>query len=188
MGRETLLVREPGGTPAGEAIRNLLQYDAAGEGICPETEALLFAASRAQLVRSVILPAIENGVFVLSDRFADSTTAYQGYGRGLGMDTILRINELAVNGAEPDLTLLLDIDVSRGFERLQQRNSEEGSSHDRFEREKIDFHERMRAGYREMAEKWPERIKVIDADADLEEVELKVKKTVEAFMRATGRL
>jgi len=107
-GYEVLMTREPGGTIAGEAIREVLQYDRRGEQVSPETETLLFIASRAQLVRTIIMPALKRGVCVICDRFADSTIAYQGYGRGLDVSSLVKLNDFAINGAVPDLTILLD--------------------------------------------------------------------------------
>jgi dTMP kinase len=147
-------------------IRGILQNHASGEHVFPETEALLFAASRAQLVRAVILPALARGACVICDRFADSTTAYQGFGRGFGLDRILAINDFAANGAVPDVTVLLDIDVSKGFARLRGRNRRARTGPDRFEQEDRAFHETVRAGYLEMAGRWPERIRRVDADRD----------------------
>ena len=157
-GLTVLYTREPGGTPTGEAIRGILQHDHAGEAICPETEVLMFAASRAQLVRHIIQPALERGEWVVCDRFADSTTAYQGYGRGFPVEQMIAINDFAINGAQPDLTILLDLPVSDGFARLQQR----GGVKDRIEREALEFHERVRAGYLELARRWPERFRIVD--------------------------
>ena len=167
QGFDALYAREPGGTPTGEAIREILQYDKAGEPICPETEVLLFAASRAQLVRHVILPALESGRFVVCDRFADSTTAYQGYGRGFSVDQMLTINDFAIAGAQPDLTLLLDLDVGVGFERLEQRHKATSSTWDRIEREERLFHEKVRNGYLALARRWPERFRIVDAARDM---------------------
>ena len=164
LGREVVEAREPGGTPTGEAIRHILQHDRVGEQLTPEAETLLFAASRAQLVREVILPALARGASVVCDRFADSTAAYQGYGRALGVDAILAINTFAVDGAVPDLTILLDLDVARGFERMEARNRERRSGRDRIEREALAFHERMRAGYLELARREPRRFCVLNAD------------------------
>lgn len=169
-GRTVLTTREPGGTPTGEAIRNILQHDAAGEPIDPACEVLLFAASRAQLVRRVILPAIERGEIVVCDRFADSTVCYQGYGRGFDVEKMIEINAFAIGPAVPDLTILLDLDVSRGFARVQERNAGRGQDHDRFEREALRFHEDVRAGYLELARRWPERFRVIGSDRPQDEV------------------
>jgi dTMP kinase len=161
---DVLATREPGGTPTGEAIRGILQHDTAGEDICAETETLLFEASRAQLVRHVIRPAIERGTIVICDRFADSTTAYQGYGRGFDVEALLQLHAFALGDTEPDLTLLIDIEVEEGFRRLQTRNAVEKAGLDRMERESLEFHERVNAGYRAMAQRWPERFTVIDGN------------------------
>lgn len=162
LGHDVLLTREPGGTPTGEAIRGILQHEHTGENICPEAELLLFEASRAQLVRTVILPALGRGTWVLCDRFADSTTAYQGYGRGFDLDTILMLNQNAMGECVPDLTLLMDIEVQAGRERLAQRNLALNTTSDRIEREAVDFHERVRSGFLALARRWPERIKVVN--------------------------
>jgi dTMP kinase len=165
-GHQVVYTREPGGTPTGEAIRDILQHNKAGEAPCSETEVLLFAASRAQLVRHVIIPALERGEWVVCDRFADSTTAYQGYGRGFSVEQMIAINAFAIDGAQPDLTILLDLPVSDGFARLQQR----GGQKDRIESEALDFHERVRAGYLELAKRWPERFRIVDPRGALESV------------------
>lgn len=169
-GCKVLYAREPGGTPTGEAIRQILQYDKAGEPICPETEVLLFAASRAQLVRHVILPALEKGGHVVCDRFADSTTAYQGYGRGFPIDQMLAINDFAINGARPDVTFLLDVDIETGFKRVEQRRRKTAGRLDRIEREARAFHEKVRNGYLALARRWPDRFVIIDARHGEEEV------------------
>lgn len=171
LGYTVLITREPGGTPVGEAVRHVLQHDAAGETIVPEAEALLFVACRAQLVRTVILPALKKGLWVLCDRFADSTSAYQGYGRGLGAAAMRQLNEFAVDGARPDATILLDIDVRRGLQRLGARNVATRAKHDRIERESLRFHRKVLAGYRDLARKNPRRFIVIPADRDQREVE-----------------
>jgi dTMP kinase len=174
-GQRVVYTREPGGTPTGEAIRDILQHDKSGEAICRETEVLLFAASRAQLVRHVIIPALERGDWVVCDRFADSTTAYQGYGRGFPVEQMIAINEFAIKGAQPDLTILLDLPVSDGFARLQQR----GGVKDRIEREAVEFHERVRAGYLDMARRWPERFRVVDARGTVEAVTAEIWRLVQ---------
>ena len=165
-GHSVLATREPGGTPVGEVVRRLLQHDEGGEGMSAEAELFLFMASRAQLVRQVIEPALADGACVVCDRFADSTTAYQGYARGCDVEKILALNDLATGGLVPDLTILLDVDVTAGFERLHQRNLRHGASKDRIEREALGFHERVRAGYLELARRWPQRIRVVDAARD----------------------
>jgi len=161
-GHDVVTTREPGGTPTGEAIRGILQHDAAGEPICAEAETLLFEASRAQLVRHVIRPALNRGSVVICDRFADSTTAYQGYGRGFDIEAILRLHAFALAGTEPDLTLLIDVDVDEGFRRLQTRHAGTSRGLDRMERESLDFHSRVYAGYHALARRWPRRFRVVD--------------------------
>jgi dTMP kinase len=178
-GLDVVETREPGGTPTGEAIRRVLQHDAAGEPISPVAEVLLFAASRAQLVSRVILPALERGAVVVCDRFADSTTAYQGYGRGLDIDMIVGLNALAIGNAVPDMTILLDLEVKTGFERLTRRMHSQQVSHDRFEREEMSFHERVRAGYIEMAARSPERFRIVDSRGDVETVDAAVWRIVD---------
>ena len=176
--QEVLYTREPGGTLTGEAIRGILQYDQAGEEPCPETEVLLFAASRAQLVRKVILPALERGTWIVCDRFADSTTVYQGYGRGFSVDQMLTINEFAIAEAIPSLTILLDLDVDAGFRRIALRQKGKTMQLDRIEKEDRSFHERVRAGYLELAQRWPERFRIIQADRSVPEVADDVWRTV----------
>ena len=161
-GREVVYTREPGGTPTGEAIRDILQHNKTQEDISPTAEVLLFAASRAQLVAHVILPALKRGAWVVCDRFADSTTAYQGYGRGFDREQMIAINSFAIDGATPDLTFLLDVELDEGFRRISVRHQEKDSPLDRIEQEARSFHERVRQGYLDMARRWPERFRVID--------------------------
>ncbi len=173
-GHEVVTVREPGGTPTGEAIRNILQHDAAGEDICAETETLLFESSRAQLVSHVIKPALARGAIVISDRFADSTTAYQGYGRGFDVEVLLQLHAFAMGGLEPDITLLVDVDIEEGFRRLQERNKSENSKLDRMERESVEFHQRVYDGYQAMAKRWPNRFCVIDGKREPAAIEIDI--------------
>ena len=181
-GIKVVRTREPGGTPTGEAIRDILQHDKTGEPIFPETEALLFASSRAQLVRGLILPALERGDWVVCDRFADSTTAYQGYGRGFAVDDMLAINHFAINGAEPELTVLLDLDVDTGLTRLASRQAATGTAPDRIEREERAFHQRVRDGYLELAKRYADRFGVIDASQDEQQIEQEIWKLVEPLL------
>lgn len=169
-GYTTVTTREPGGTPLGEAIRGILQHDTAGSDICAETETLLFEASRAQLVRRVIRPALEQGSVVLCDRFCDSTTAYQGYGRGFDIEILQQLHAFALGGTWPNLTLLLDIDVEDGFRRLHARNTGQGTGLDRMERESEAFHRRVTEGFRSMACRWPERFRCVNANGTVKEV------------------
>jgi len=163
-GREVLLLREPGGVPAAERIRELV--------IDPElhvtarTEALLYAAARAQLVEEAIEPLLREGTWILLDRFIDSSLAYQGGGRELGIDAVRTINEFAIRTAVPDRTLLLTIDSELGRSRSRSRNAEP----DRLEREQSDFFDRTAAAYLELAAEDPERIRIIDASRDPEDV------------------
>ena len=133
-------------------------------------------------MRHVILPALEKGLHVVCDRFADSTTAYQGYGRGFPVDEMLAINRFAINGANPDLTILLDVDVDLGFERLRERHKANASTWDRIEREEQAFHQRVREGYLALARRWPERFRVVDARGDPDAVEAEVWKAVQRVL------
>ncbi|MBQ3288097.1 MAG: dTMP kinase [Kiritimatiellae bacterium] len=168
-GIETLLTREPGGTPLAEEIRRLLK-DKSGEAPCDVSELMLFLSARAQLVRSVIRPALESGTWVVSDRFSDSTLAYQGYGRGLPLDEVRRANGLACGGLSPDLTLLLDVSPEVARARRLGREAATNTSADRIECAGEDFHERLRHGFAALAAAEPDRIKVIDANGTADEV------------------
>lgn len=177
-GLEVIYTREPGGTRVGEAIRGVLQYNEAGEPPCPESEVLLFEASRAQLVRQVIRPALARGAWVVSDRFADSTTAYQGYGRGFGAETMDAINRFATAGLEPDMTLLLDINVSLGMQRCAKRQTGKKAKYDRIESEEISFHEAVRKGYLALAAANPGRFRIVDAMRSEEAVAWEIRELV----------
>ena len=156
-GVPVLLTREPGGTPTGEAIRRLLQHESDDAAMAARTEVLLFCASRAQLVEQVIAPALTRGTWVLSDRFADSTLAYQGYGRGFAQAALRALNAFATGGLVPDLTLLLDISVVAGLRRVGARHARDGGGKDRIERAARAFHERVRVGFLELARASPRR-------------------------------
>ena len=162
-GLEVVYTREPGGTRLGEAIRGILQFNAAGEPPCPESEVLLFEASRAQLVRGLILPALDRGAWVVCDRFADSTTAYQGSGRDFPVELMETLNRFAIGPAVPDMTLLLDVNVSLGLQRCAKRQHGQPAPLDRIESEALSFHERVRQGYLALARRHPERFRVVDA-------------------------
>lgn len=170
IGRRVVYTREPGGTPTGEAIRDILQYQITGEDISPPAEVLLFAASRAQLVAHVIRPALERGDWVVCDRFADSTVAYQGYGRGFDREQMIAINDFAIGDTQPDLTLLLDVPCEEGFQRITARHAANKKSLDRIEQEARDFHERVRDGYLELAKRWPRRFRIVDARGSVDDV------------------
>lgn len=156
MGIPAVLTYEPGGTRLGNQLRNVLKKKRQME-IPPLAELFLFAACRTQLVDEVILPSLKQGKVVICDRFADSTTAYQGYGRGLDLETINRINHLATHGIKPHLTILLDIATQEGLSRKQSKEN------DRFEAENIAFHDRVRNGYLNLAAMEPERWLIVDA-------------------------
>ncbi|HWS78600.1 MAG TPA: dTMP kinase [Thermomonas sp.] len=167
-GFEVVSTREPGGTPLAERIRGLL-LDPSHEPAAPETELLLMFAARAQHVREVVLPALQRGAWVVSDRFTDSSYAYQGAARGLDAAFIAEL-ERRVVGIEPGLTLLLDLGVAHGRERTRGRDLLGGSGPDRIERERDEFFERVREGFLRRAEQHPRRIRVIDASPSAERV------------------
>lgn len=168
-GVEVVMTREPGGTRLAELIRSLLK-DEKEDPPCDRSELLLFLAARAQLVRNVIVPALEAGKWVVSDRFSDSTFAYQGYGRGLPLDVLRAANDFACDGVRPDLTLLLDVKPEVARARMRSREEATNTVADRIELAGDEFHSRLRAGFLEIAEAEPERIKVIDANSSVEEV------------------
>ena len=160
-GKEVFLTREPGGKGLGEKVREiLLNYD--GE-VSDRCESFLFLADRAQNIDIIVNPAVKEGKIVLCDRHIDSTVAYQGYGRGLNIDRINMLNNLATNGKKPDLTLVFDVDVETSMKRV-------GKEKDRMESAGIDFHNRVRKGYLELAKQEPKRIKVLDATKSIEEI------------------
>lgn len=161
-GLEVIVTREPGGTWLAEEIRRLLK-DQDEDAPCSRAEMLLFLAARAQLVKTVIRPALERGSWVISDRFRDSTLAYQGYGRGLPLEFIDRANDFACEDLKPDLTLLLDVDPEVAAARMRGREKATNTSADRIERAGAEFHARLRSGFLAMAAKEPERIVTIDA-------------------------
>jgi len=163
LGREVVLAREPGGTSAGEVVRDLLQHAPAGEHLCAAAETLLFSASRAQLVHEVIRPALARGATVLCDRFADSTTAYQGYGRGFDLEFLESLHHFALGDCWPDVTLLLDLPVDVGLARAHARAGAMEDGLDRMEREAAVFHQRVAAGFRALACRYPERFHCLDA-------------------------
>jgi len=158
-----ILVNEPGSTPLGERLTRLLKW-AQSTDIFPLTELMLFNASRAQLLHEVVRPALKLGKVVICDRYADSTIAYQGYGRKIDIDAIKNTNEIATRGLKPDLTILLDIPVSEGFARKT------GQEPDRFEKETRAFHQRVRKGYLQLAAEEPQRWLVIDASLPKEKI------------------
>ena len=172
-GYEIVVTREPGGKGLGEKLREiLLNYD--GE-VSDRCEAFLYLADRAQNIDTIIKPAINSGKIVLCDRHTDSSVAYQGYGREQNIDNINMLNELAVNGVHPDLTIVFDIDTETSMARV-------GAEKDRLESAGIEFHKRVRNGYLEIAKKNPQRIKVVDASQTIEDVQRDVIKIVEELL------
>ena len=161
-GQTVLVLREPGGTAVGEQIRNVLQYSKQSVGMLAETELLLFCASRAQLVREVIQPALAGGQVVVADRFFDSTTVYQGAGRQLDAAVVRFINEFAIGDCRPDLTLVIDLDPRVGLERARGREL-----FDRMETQSLEFYDRVRQGYLALARREPARVQVVDGHQSL---------------------
>jgi dTMP kinase len=180
-GQPILVTREPGGTLLGESIRHLLKFAEEGKDMTPETELLLFAASRAQLVRRVIGPALEAGTWVIADRFMDSTTVYQGVARRLDHEAVRFINEFAVGELRPDLTLVLDMDPEEAHRRLPRRARPAGEP-DRMEQMPPEFYEAVREGYLSLAREEPERFRVIKAGRGVEAIEEEVWEHVRGLM------
>jgi dTMP kinase len=178
--RDVVTTREPGGTEIGEQIRNIIVHNSKGDEMCAETELLLFAAARAQLVREVIAPALLRGAIVLSDRFLDSSTVYQGIGRNLAADPVNQINRFAVGNVMPDLTVVIDVPESVSLSRLKQRASD---LPDRMERENVDFYKKVREGYLVLAKSMPERFIVVDGTKPEDTVEKKIWSEVQARLK-----
>lgn len=175
-GIEVVLTREPGGTPLAEELRSLL-LTPREEKVSEDTELLLMFAARAQHIENVIRPALDRGAWVISDRFTDATFAYQGGGRGVSMEHIETLERLVQHGLHPDLTFLLDLPVEIGLQRASAR-----SAPDRFEQEKLNFFEKVRAAYLMRAENEPERFAVIDASRDLESVQAQILTAVKEYL------
>ncbi|MCL2140536.1 MAG: dTMP kinase [Dehalococcoidia bacterium] len=176
-GIKTILTHEPGGTVLGEKITKWLKWHSEIE-LSSTAELLLFSASRAQLCKEVITPALDSGYVVVCDRYIDSSLAYQGFGRGLDLDTIKSLISLATDGLKPDLTILLDIPVAQGFKRKNKVRR------DRFENEQSSFHEKVRQGYRQLARLEPQRFLVLDATLAKENLSATITQNV---MRLIGK-
>lgn len=174
-GYEVVTLREPGGTVISEKIRELL-LDARNEGMNSVAEALLYSAARAQLVQETLNPLLDKGTIILADRFIDSTIAYQGYGRGLDINALHGLNRLATGGLDPDLTILLDLEASSAKER------QAGGVPDRLEKEGLQFQQRVREGYLQLARECP-RIVVINAAVELESVSENITSAVVAYLK-----
>lgn len=177
-GYQIKVTREPGGTRLGEQIR-AITHNQENVDLHPVTEAYLMAASRAQHVEEVIYPALEAGYVVVSDRYVDSSIAYQGYGRKLGAETIRQLNDLAVNGAIPDLTILLNVDVGVG----NRRRTKSLKAKDRLDLEQKEFYERVHKGYLELTKENPQRYVVIDANRPIEQIAQDVWKVIKTRLK-----
>jgi len=188
-GCDALLTREPGGTALGVRLRAAL-LDAMEE-VDPLTELLVFAADRAQHVRRVLRPALQDGKVVISDRYADATVAYQGAGRGFSPELISQIVHLATEDLKPDLTLLFDLSIAESASRTARRTSGRSSgklTRDRLDIEKADFHERVRDAYLQIALAEPERVKLIDTSGRVEDTQARVKEIIVPFLQSRGHL
>lgn len=185
-GVEVVSTREPGGTPLGQQLRHALLE--AETLVDPLAELLLYAADRAQHVRTLVRPALEAGQIVLTDRYADATVAYQGAGRGFEPGVVAAIIDLATGGLKPDLTLLFDVPVADARERARhQRRRPERPEGDKIEAEEATFHERVRACYLRIAEEEPERVRVVEASRSIEEVHQHVLDIVTPFLESRGQ-
>jgi len=173
-GVSSVLTYEPGGTDLGNAVRRILKSK--NHAILPEVELFLFSASRFQLLAEIIRPSLEQGNVVICDRFTDSTIAYQGYGRGLNLKTIDSINMIATDRLKPDLTILLDLPPGKGLDRKPGRNQ------DRFERIGLDFHDKVRKGYLELAAKDPGRWLIVDATLSRSKISDLIFKNVNSIL------
>ncbi len=176
-GRRVIVTHEPGGTRAGETIRAIFIDPAVSLDVAAEL--LLVLADRAQHVREKLRPAIASGEIVISDRYSDSTTAYQGYGRGFDLVLLGELNRLATDGMTPDLTIVLDLQVEKGLERTRARARGTGRGSDRFEGERAEFHRRVRDGFLAIAQAEPERVVVLDADRPIEIVTADIRRAVD---------
>ncbi|MBI5044171.1 MAG: dTMP kinase [Nitrospirae bacterium] len=172
-GFSVLKTREPGGTRIGEKIRDIL-LNPDNKKMAKETEILLYGASRTQHIEEIIKPALKSGKIVLCDRYTDSTLAYQGFGRNMGISFIKRACRLSLGTIQPDLTILLDLDVKAGLDRIKNRKG----GNDRIEKEKIAFHNRVRKGYLKLAKASRERIKIVKADKEIDEIQKEIKDIV----------
>ncbi|MGD0350373.1 MAG: dTMP kinase [Verrucomicrobiota bacterium] len=187
LGYRVRVFREPGGTPVGEEIRSTLKHSKNFVEMTPEAELLMMNASRAQLVREVIRPALAAGEIVLCDRFYDSTTAYQGYGRGLDLALVKNVIDFAVGDTQPDLTLLLHVPPEVSAERLRSRQVILPFARDRLEEADRHFFDRVAQGYQAVAAAEPERIRVVDGTGSIETVCARIWELVRPILPAVGR-
>jgi dTMP kinase len=181
MGRTVIETVEPGGPPIAAKIRRIL-LDSANQELSPVAELLLYFASRAQNVDEWIAPALARGEIVLSDRFTDSSLAYQGYGRGLGAETVAALDKIACRGVKPDLTLLVDVDPDFSLARARARNAAEPHCETRMDDQSIEFHRRVYEAYHALAAAEPERVKIVNGRADIDAIEREIWSIVEPRM------
>jgi len=181
QGRNVTETVEPGGPPISQKIRRIL-LDAANQELSPTTEILLYFASRAQNVDERINPALARGEIVLSDRFTDSSLAYQGVGRGLGIDTVRALDGIACRGLKPDLTILVDVDAEASLARARARNEAQPHCETRMDDQALEFHLKVHAAYHALAAAEPERVKVVDGRAGIDEIERSVWSIVSAHV------
>lgn len=186
LGYDVLTTREPGGCPIADQIRHILLHPD-NDRLVPGAELLLYAAARAQHVAEVITPALEQGKIVLCDRYCDATLAYQGYARGLDLNLVQQLNDLAAGTCLPHLTLLLDMHPDQGLHRAQSRNAvAAGPAEGRFEQESLIFHSKVREGYLSLAQQEPQRIKIVDAEGTHEQVAMRIWATISEFFTRFG--
>lgn len=183
---KVLLTREPGGTELGKKFRQLI-LDPSHAKLSPKSELFLYFADRAQHVEELILPSLKEGIWVISDRYADATFAYQGGGRGFDIPFLTQMNSFASSSLKPDITFLLDIETRIGLERARKSKQEFLSNDgDRMEQEKIDFHEKVREGYLAIAAQEPQRVLVIDAQGSIEDVRQRIQRVYEQSGKGTS--
>lgn len=184
-GFRVVATREPGGTPVGDQVRAIL-HDPRNVHLSPRAELLLYSASRAQLVDQVIGPALAAGAIVLCDRYAGSTLAYQGYGRGLDLALLRQLTEFATKGVQPDLVIYLDLPVEVGLRRKILAHEREGAEWTRMDQQELSFHHRVRAGYLAMAAAEPDRWHIVSAEQNVETVHDEIRTRVDALLANRG--
>ena len=180
-GRTVIETAEPGGTPIGAKIRRIL-LDSANQELSASAEVLLYFASRAQNVDELILPALDRGEIVIADRFTDSSTVYQGCGRGLGLATVEALDQVACRGLKPDLTLLIDIDAETSLARALARNAAEPHCETRMDEQSLEFHRKVYAAYHALAAREPDRVKIVEGRAAIETIERAVWDIVSSYV------
>ncbi len=185
-GHKVTATREPGGTLVGEQIRDILLASKT-QKLAPLAELTLMYAARAQHLEEVVRPALARGEIVVSDRFNDASMAYQGFGRQLGAPTVRAIDRIICGTTQPDLTLVLDLSPRLALARAHGREARQKSRHGRFEVQGVSFHERVRRGYLAIAEKDPDRVRLIDADRTVAEVQIVIQHIVDSFLAEHGR-